>query len=72
MNENLPTVSEIEEMVKRGELREHHTAANRGYISRKAEAIVGKYSGKFGEGYTVSRPRWDTTQYYYVTYYVRQ
>jgi hypothetical protein len=66
-----PTITEIVNMVKTGELKVHHTASKRGYVSRKEAGIVAKYSGKFGEGYTVSRPRFDTTQYVDVTYYVK-
>lgn len=41
----------------------HHTAAHRGYVSRKSEGVANEYSGKFGTGYTIDRPRWDTTNY---------
>lgn len=53
------------------EYREHHTASRRGYVSRKSEGRIEVYKGLFGEGYVVITPRWDTTQYVYVTYYVR-
>ena len=49
----------------------HHTAAKKGYISRKSDGIVKEYSGRFGTGYTVERPRWDTTKYIYIDYYIR-
>jgi hypothetical protein len=65
------TITEIENMVKCGKLKEHHTASARGYISRKSAGVVSKYSGKYGTGYTIGRPRYDTTQYVYLTYYVK-
>jgi hypothetical protein len=65
------TIAEIENMVKSRELKLHHTGSKRGYISRTSAGVVSKYSGKFGTGYTISRPRYDTTQYVYVTYYVK-
>lgn len=49
----------------------HHTGTRRGYISRKTDGIVKPYTGKFGIGYVVIRPRWDTTQYVYVDYYIK-
>lgn len=49
----------------------HHSASMRGYVSRKADPQVYPYSGRFGEGYKVIMPRWDTTRYVYVVYYVR-
>lgn len=51
---------------------EHHTAAARGYVSRRGGAHVLPYVGRFGKGYKVIRPRWDTSQYVWVTYYIRQ
>jgi hypothetical protein len=52
----------------------HHTASCRGYVSRTSEVAelpAVKYEGKFGEGYTVAMPRWDTTQYCYIEYWVK-
>lgn len=48
----------------------HHTATKRGYVSRKLEGIVKPYIGRFGNGYIVLRPRYDTTQYIYCDYYI--
>lgn len=50
----------------------HHTAAARGYISRRSEGVIREYSGKFGTGYAVHSPRWDTTNYHYISYYTRE
>lgn len=51
--------------------RLHHTATMRGYVSRKChDGIKKPYDGKFGRGYIIVRPRWDTTRYCYVSYYV--
>lgn len=61
----------IKELEKDTRYKYHHTATHRGYISRKIDCYVGQYKGRFGEGYVVSRPRWDTTQYYYVDYYIK-
>lgn len=48
----------------------HHTAAAKGYISRKVEEKIVEYSGKFGKGYKVCKPRFDTTNFYYVEYWI--
>lgn len=58
----------IEEITKTMKL--HHIASRRGYISRKSAGEVETYKGKFGEGYIILRPRWDTTNYVYVEYYI--
>lgn len=50
----------------------HHTAAARGYVSRKKEPVVEEYNGRFGRGYKVFRPRWDTSQYIWVDYYIEK
>ena len=50
----------------------HHTAARRGYISRKTEGYVEEYEGRYGKGYVIVRPRFDTTQYVYIDYYLEK
>ena len=50
--------------------RYHHTASRRGYESRKGDGHVESYNGKFGRGYIVVSPRFDTTQYVAVEYYI--
>ena len=50
----------------------HHIASQRGYISRRGEDEIIPYKGKFGDGYKVLSPRWDTTQYVRVSYYTKE
>ena len=50
--------------------KELHTSRARRYVSRKIEGIAEAYNGKFGKGYKVYTPAWDSTTYCYVTYYV--
>ena len=51
----------------------HHTSWKRGYVSRKSDVVTAKcYIGHFGEGYTIDRPSWDSTQYCYIDYFVKQ
>lgn len=65
------TVEELKKMVDSGELVRHHSASRRGYETRKLpEGHVETYNGKFGTGYIHVTPRWDTTQYVDLTYYV--
>lgn len=50
----------------------HHIASQRGYLSRKdPRDIVEPYKGRFGTGYKVLSPRWDTTQYVKVEYWTK-
>lgn len=63
------TVNEIRNST---EYKYHHTGSCRGYVSRKTDGEVKPYSGRFGEGYVVIAPRWDTTQYVSVEYYIKQ
>lgn len=65
------TTEQLFAAVKSGELRELHTASKRGYVSRNGPCNVLPYAGRFGSGYVVLSPRWDTTKYVYVTYFVR-
>ncbi len=48
----------------------HHSALKRGYMNRKIEGEVNYYNGRFGEGYTIEKPRYDTTQYHTIQYFV--
>jgi len=51
----------------------HHTAKHQGYVSRKLSIdnlIAAEYDGRFGKGYTIRKPRWDTSQYVTVEYWV--
>ncbi len=51
----------------------HHSATRRGYVSRKVlEPEAEPYSGRFGRGYIVRLPRWDTTQYVTVDYFIEK
>lgn len=61
----MKTITEI-----KGTMQLHHTASCRGYVSRKSDGIVKTYDGKFGKGYVILRPRFDTTQYVYCDYYI--
>ena len=61
----METIEEITNTMKL-----HHIASRRGYISRKSTGEVETYEGRFGEGYIILRPRWDTTNYVYVEYYI--
>lgn len=65
------TVEQIKALEETGILQEHHTARRRGYVSRKTAGRVEAYSGRFGHGFVVLSPRWDTTVYCYVTYYIK-
>lgn len=47
-----------------------HTGSRRGYISRKTDGKVEEYAGRYGKGYIHIRPRWDSTQYVYIDYYL--
>lgn len=51
-------------------LKLHHTASYRGYVSRKSDGEVYEYDGKFGKGFCIYKPRWDSSTYCYVEYWV--
>lgn len=50
----------------------HHTAAAKGYISWKNDERIEEYNGKFGRGFKVCKPRYDTTNYYYIKYWIAE
>lgn len=48
----------------------HHIASRRGYKSRRGEGHVEAYNGRFGKGYIAVLPRWDTSMYVWLKYYI--
>lgn len=63
--------------IKGKKYRIDHTAYKRGYMSRKCTSIPSKavaagqitpYEGRFGNGYTVETPAFNTTRYHWITY----
>lgn len=55
-----------------GNYKLHHRATRRGYVSRRSCPRVEQYSGKFGTGYIVRFPRYDTSRYHTVEYYIKE
>lgn len=51
--------------------RKVKTSTARGYVSRKMNYVVQDYKGRYGEGYKVLYPRYDTTRYCTCEYWVR-
>ena len=49
-----------------------HDAYSGGYVKRTIEGIIQPYKGRYGEGYTLHTPAWNTTKYHIVTYYVKE
>lgn len=51
----------------------HHTSYYKGYVSRKAvydDLPVHPYKGRFGTGYTVDLPSYESSQYCRRQYYI--
>lgn len=65
------SIADIEAAHKAGELRRSHSAAKQGYVSRKTAGQVFEYRGRFGVGYVIDTPRFDSTRYILRTYYVQ-
>ena len=49
----------------------HHVSTKAGYVSRKLECVREEYRGKFGDGYILLRPRYDTQRYVTCEYWVK-
>ncbi len=67
---DLMTAQDLEAKVAAGELTKLHTSYVRAYVSRKSGEIVRPYKGKFGTGFALLSPNWDSSRYSYITYYV--
>jgi len=66
------TLPTIEEVLADPGLREAHCSWQSGYISRRSKGFVCAYKGRFGEGYTIHTPSWQSTRYSLITYYLRR
>lgn len=66
----MTTLAELQQKVANGEIKMHHTSYVRLYVSRKSKPLVEEYKGKFGEGYVVLSPNWNSSRYSLKTYYV--
>lgn len=71
MQMELPIGITLEAIQKDPDLTLHHKSMRRGYIPRRTDHVIEPYRGKFGEGYVVSYPRYDSTRYVTIEYYVR-
>lgn len=50
----------------------HHTSTISGYVSRKTWARIELYEGRFGKGFKILEPRFDTSRFVYCAYYVKE
>jgi hypothetical protein len=67
----MKTIDEINMAVSAGKLKAVRTSMWRGYVSRKGKVNAAHpYEGRYGRGYCVYRPNWESTRYSFVTYYI--
>lgn len=64
------TYEKLNEMHDKKQIKYHHTSLFRGYVSRKNPPDPIPYKGRFGEGYKLERPNYNSTTYSFVTYYI--
>lgn len=67
------TYDELFQLVADGKIAVHHSALFRGYVSRKmdiADIRAYPYSGRYGVGYTVDFPNYNSTWYSYRSYFI--
>lgn len=64
------TTQEINALIASGKLIKSHTSLSRGYVSRTGGGYFCEYRGRFGKGFTLRSPNWNSTRYSYVTYYL--
>ena len=63
---------EFGDFLKSENCKYHHEASIRYYASRRVGGEIRPYKGKFGEGYGVIIPRYDTNNYSYIHYYIKE
>lgn len=51
----------------------HHTEPRRNYVSDRQRAFNAyMYNGKYGEGYIIETPRYNTTNYCWISYFIKE
>ena len=64
-------LNKMTKVINGKEYKLHHVAAANGYVSRKSTVEKKQeYNGKFGKGYVIYLPRYDTNRYCYVEYWI--
>ena len=66
------TITELEKTHKLS-----HCSLARGYVSRKTdpkttEYYVNEYNGRFGKGYKMFQPNYESSRYCYVCYWIEK
>jgi hypothetical protein len=57
-------------LIRSGLVYRHHTATQRGYVSRKREYMDTAYEGRFGCGFIRHTPDFDSTRHHPIAYYI--
>jgi len=65
------TVKGVEALNKAGFLERVCTSWYKGYVSRKGDGVALQYQGRYGKGFAVLTPSFKSTQYCYITYFVK-
>lgn len=84
--DNVVLANDVESLMKKAEKKEEtqvneygidmkkyrysHMAWAQGYMSRREGFVVEEYKGRYGKGYKVHTPSWESTQYHHIEYYV--
>lgn len=72
MKKWLMRIDDAEYMFMKEGRRKHHVATVRTYVSRRTHLYdVAEYEGKYGKGYTILLPNWQSSRYSYIAYYVK-
>jgi len=67
----MKTTQDLKNQLLAEGLTESHTSYFRGYVSRKSSGEIVPYKGRFGEGKALLTPNWQSSQYSYITYYLK-
>ena len=73
INQKTYNYLDLLKLESKGILYEHHESTCLGYISRKLspeEVPVYPYTGKFGRGFKVLLPNWESARYSRVKYFI--
>ena len=62
----------IKEFMENNNCGLYRCSVRTGYVSRKLKNVVYKYSGKFGNGFIVAYPNYNSTNFSIVEYWIQK
>lgn len=61
----------VEQELKQAGYREVKTSYSLGYVSRRTGGTLTRYKGRYGVGFAIHTPAFNSTKYHYIAYWIK-